>query len=132
MTEPSAVALMARAVALLGRGDDHAELRRLVEVAVPEAFGPRLSGRTVTGAVAGGLATVTIVGRDLGRCRVLVELRAEGLQARLDLGGETLPDGFSDVRLRLDYPAAELPSDHRWWSDLGGLLMVGELSAAPG
>ena len=135
MTEPGAppaVALLGRAVALLGEGGGSAELRRIVEREAPQALAARLPGRTVTGALAGEAATMTIEGRDLGRCRVIVELTAAGVHARLDLGGEALLDAFADVPLRLDYPADALPSDHRWWSDLGGILMVGELSAAPG
>lgn len=128
----SAVGLLGRAVELLRRGGDTSEVRRLVEVEVPRVFAPRLAGRTITGAVTGGVATITIAGAELGRCRVVVEVRPAAVDVRLDLAGQALPDAFADVPLALGYPAAELPSDHRWWSDVSGLLLVGELSAGSG
>ena len=130
----TAVALLGRAVALVAAGGPRADLKAIVEVDAPAAFAERLTERRVTtsGRLTAAGAELVIAGPDLGQGRIVVELRAGAVRVALDLAGEPLPDAFAGLPLALHYPAGELPSDHRWWSDVGGLLMVGELTAASG
>lgn len=73
-------------------------------------------------------------GEDLAPGRIVVALAGDGsgVHVRLDLAGRPLPEELARLPIELHYAAAELPGDHRWWSDVGGLLMVGELAAASG
>lgn len=133
--KPGVTALLGRALELLRRGERGPQLERLVKTDLPGALGLRLGDRDlyIEGRVdePGGSPVVDVGGRELAPGRLLIVLAANGEAAdvRLDLRGGRVPETLSHVPISITYPAGELPNDHRWWSDVGGLLMVGELAA---
>ncbi len=132
---PGVTALLGRALELLRMGDRGPQLEQLVKSDLPGALNSRLgdSDLEIEGRVGepDGAPVVDVGGRELAPGRLLIVLSPNGEAAdvRLDLRGGRIPETLSHVPISITYAAAELPSDHRWWSDVGGLLMVGELAA---
>jgi len=132
---PGVTALLGRALELLRRGERGPQLEQLVKTDIVGALGDRLGDRDlyIVGRVEepDGAPVVDVGGRELAPGRLLIVLAPNGEAAdvRLDLRGGRVPETLSHVPTSITYRAGELPSDHRWWSDVGGLLMVGELAA---
>ena len=97
---------------------------------IPAAMTQRLQERSVAGELTADGAALAITSPAMTPCRVVVTLSGEGrVHVRLDTAGRELAPELARLAGDLDYRAGELPSDHRWWSDVGGLLMLAELSA---
>ena len=101
-----------------------------MESEIPAAMAQRLQGRSVAGELTDGGAAFAVTGPGMAGCRVVVGLTGDGwARVRLDTGGRELAPDLARLYNQLDYRAGELPSDHRWWSDVSGLLMLAELTA---
>ena len=133
MGENPVTSRLARALELLRHGDRGPELQRLVQRGVIQALNSRLGPRDLelVGHLNGpdGAPQIVVDGREIEPSRFVIELAANGEAAdvRLELRGGAVPATLSHVPIAIKYPADALPSDHRWWSDVGGLLMIGEL-----
>lgn len=129
---PSVTEVSARALALLRDRNRGAELDELVVARLPAAVSARLAGRPLE--VRGEGTRVVVSGPELGPARLVLELAPDGawLAVELDMAGRRPPEALAHLPLRLVYAAGSLPTEHRFWSDAGGLLMVGELAASSG
>jgi hypothetical protein len=133
VSENPVTSRLRRALELLRAGDRGPELEGLVEQGVIAALNSRLGARNLelVGRLNGpdGAPQVICHGDEIEPARFVIELAADGESAdvRLELGGGKVPEVLAHVPLAIRYSADALPTDHRWWSDAGGLLMVGEL-----
>lgn len=133
---PSVIAALSRALEMMRNGERGPELEQQLSEGVVGALNARIGERDLelTAQVDGPDGTSVIVGgHELEPGRLLIELVDDGHAAKvyLDLRGGTVPEPIAHVPTCITYQASELPNDHRWWSDVGGLLMLGEL-ARPG
>lgn len=145
-----------RALAALGAGQAPerlvvsaipVELRRRLARPDLEVFGELAAGR-------GGSAVIEVLGRPLGAATVTLVLHGDGSKVTTAL---CAPEGRLPEELRLAaaelqpgpfalrdqeglaatraatalawvaHQPSEIPSDHRWWSEISGLVMLGEL-----
>jgi hypothetical protein len=133
MGENPVTSRLSRALELLRAGDRGPELEALIEQEVIDALNSRLGPRDLdlVGHLNGpdGAPQIICDGREIEPARFVIELAADGEAAdvRLELRGGKVPDVLAHVPIAIRYSADALPTDHHWWSDTGGLLMVGEL-----
>lgn len=145
---------MVQALRELGSGAGAGQLASATAELRRRLARPDLDVRALEPAAAGGSAVVDIAGPALGAATVSLVLHGDGSRVTTALcaAGVSLPEELRVAVTELDagpfaiadrtgppaerarsalasasHPAAEIPGDHRWWSEISGLLMLAEL-----